>query len=86
MLFALVVGVMTFLLLASCRKLKNYSQKKLFLREELPPEARTSRPSRQADLATGDAPGSDMSLKKPSSLQSLTDPSNDCVSNNSVLL
>ena len=32
------------LLLASCRKLKGYTKSKLFLREDLPPDARSSRP------------------------------------------
>ena len=31
------------LLLASCRKLKGYSDHKLFIREDLPPEARANR-------------------------------------------
>ena len=43
------------LLLSSCRKLKDYSVSKLFLREDLPPEARISRPKGQANKVSQEA-------------------------------
>ena len=43
------------LLLSSCRKLKDYSVSRLFLREDLPPEARTSRPKGQARKVSAEA-------------------------------
>lgn len=42
------------LLLSSCRKLKDYSVSKLFLREDLPPEARTSKSKGQAKKVSAD--------------------------------
>ena len=43
------------LLLSSCHKLKDYSVSRLFLREDLPPEARTSRPKGQARKVSAEA-------------------------------
>ena len=43
------------LLLSSCRKLKYYSVSRLFLHEDLPPEARTSRPKGQAGKVSAEA-------------------------------
>ena len=40
------------LLLSSCRKLKGYSVSKLFLREDLPPEARASKRKEQSKKAS----------------------------------
>ena len=43
------------LLLSSCRKLKDYSVSRLFQREDLPPEAHTSRPKGQARKVSAEA-------------------------------
>ena len=42
------------LLLSSCRKLKDYTVSRLFLREDLPPEARTTRSKGQAKKASAE--------------------------------
>ena len=71
------------LLLAACRKLKGYSDSRLFLREDLPPDARSRRTNtntlKTASSESGSSPRSKNSSLSDSSTQSSSNPSQTSV-------